>query len=109
MRLVSRVYKWNFNSNNWTEIFAYRTPQEAVFHEGIYPVSGQDVLYCLTLLEDLSHERTILKLVPPLKKPYVPGSGSNVFQLYHFAGHYNLYQSSSGLIPFGYKGLFIAL
>ena len=104
-RIIMGLYDWDFAENKWQKIFStsMRNVSE-IFHENIIPVNDQDALYCITLKKELAQMKTVLKLIPPKNNVFVPGKNSNIYQIYSYWKQYNLHQSTSGYIPFGYVG-----
>ena len=85
-RFISGIYKWNYSSSGWNEIYSTKMNTTGVFYETVYPANNQDALYCLTLRNDLAKEKTTIKVIPTRINKYDSGGDSNVYQLYHYSG-----------------------
>ena len=97
------LYEWNFEENKWQKIFSTSTKNVSeIFYEKIFPMNDQDALYCITLKKELARMKTVLKLIPLKNNKFIPGGNSNIYQIYSYFGQYNLHQSTSGYIPFGF-------
>ncbi len=102
-RIIMGLFEWNFEENKWQKIFSTSTKNVSeLFYEVIFPINDQDALYCINLKKELARMKTVLKLMPLKNNEFFAGGDRNIYQVYYYLGQYNLHQSTSGYIPFGF-------